>query len=171
MVVNNLQQMRGTVMTLADGSAGIFQTLKLMRDLINTSKLNPTTRMRVAQMLTLVPPKDSLGEIRTLFEYAQQRIRYMSDIADVETISAPEQTIATGAGDCDDKAILLATMLEIAGFPTRLIATGYNAPDTFEHVYLAVMLPDGSFLPLDPSEPYWPGWEASDAVTYWAEPK
>lgn len=171
MVFNHIEEMRGTVLTLSDGPAGIFETLRLMRSIIDRAKLQPKMRARVAQLLTLVPQKDWLEEIGTLFDFAQNRIRYMSDIAGIETIAEPEQTIQIGAGDCDDKAVLLATMLEVAGYPTRLIATGYSYPGVFEHVYIAAMLPDGSFLPLDASEPHAPGWQASNPVTYWAEPK
>jgi transglutaminase-like putative cysteine protease len=161
------QELRGTVVRLADGVAGIFQTLATMCEIKKRAKLDPNMRARVSALLVLTPQRDGWAEIQVIFEYVRDRIRYMSDVVDVETVAEPEQTIRIGAGDCDDKSLLLATMLEVAGHPAGFVATGYHEPGAFEHVYVATELPDGTLLPLDSTEHVQPGWEAPNAVAYY----
>lgn len=168
-ILNHPANLRGTVLAIRDGADGIYDTLRVMREFVETAKLDPNMRARVAQLLLMTPEKDQLREVVTIFEFARDRIRYMQDVAGVETVSSPQQTMAIGAGDCDDKAVLLATMLEIAGYPSKFIATGYSVPGVFEHVYVAAQLKDGAWIPLDATEKVPVGWEAPFAVTYYVE--
>lgn len=167
MIFYHPQQMRGTVVAQPGGVGNIFQALRAMCEIKERAKLEPALRARVSSLLLLTPERDKPREISVLFEYVRDRIRYLSDIVDVETIVAPEQTIRMASGDCDDKALLLATLLEVAGHPAGFIATGYNAPNEFEHVYVGAELDDGSLLPLDPTERHGPGWEAPGAIAYY----
>jgi hypothetical protein len=159
----------GSVVTIAEGTAGIMQTLRAMRGFVDQGKRDPAVRGVAVSLVHLVPERDDLGEIRTLFEYVRDRIRYVSDVNGVETIHSAAKIIELQAGDCDDKVILLASLLESIGYITRFIVTGHNYPGVFDHVYLAVMLGDGSFLPLDASEPVAPGWEPPGPLIYFME--
>mgnify|MGYP002780999432 CR=1 FL=1 len=161
--------LRAAVMPLADGSRGVFQTIRVMRSLVTQFRVDPVIRGVAVTLINLVPEKDTLGEIRTLFEFVRDRVRYTRDVLDVETLSTPVKTLELAAGDCDDKSVLLATLLEAVGIPTRFVVTGYAQPGVYEHVYVLAMLSDGSFLPLDASEPQPPGWEPPGAVAYHAE--
>lgn len=169
MLVNHVGELTGCLMPLPDGVSGIRQTIALMRALVREYRVDPNIRARTITLLRLTPEKDAPSEIRVIFEFVRDHVRYVSDVHEIETVSTPDKTLMLLAGDCDDKATLLATMLESVGYPTRFVVTGYATPNVFEHVYVEVMLPDGSFISLDPSEPYGVGWAAPNPIAYYAE--
>ena len=77
-------------------------------------------------------------------------------------------TLQGRIGDCDDQVVLLATLLESVGYPTRFVVAGYNVPGQLEHVYLQALL-DGQWVDMDPTEQYPMGWAAPRAVAYGVE--
>jgi transglutaminase-like putative cysteine protease len=77
-------------------------------------------------------------------------------------------TLQGRLGDCDDQVVLLATLLEAVGYPTRFIVSGYNYPGEYEHVYLQAWL-DGCWIDMDPTEHHPMGWAAPGAVAMAAE--
>ena len=95
-------------------------------------------------------------------------VRYVRDVHEVETLQSPDKTIALRVGDCDDQAVLLASLLESVGYPTRFVAAGYAAPGELDHVYLQVCL-DGEWLDADPTERMFLGWAPPDPVTLLVE--
>jgi transglutaminase-like putative cysteine protease len=81
--------------------------------------------------------KDFSGEVCRLTEFVRDDIRYVGDIDDTETLHTAEQVLLQGAGDCDDKALLLAAMLlSIGRSPVRFVAGAWDKPGEFEHVWL-----------------------------------
>jgi transglutaminase-like putative cysteine protease len=169
MLWNHVPDLGGCLYAIPDGAAGIRRTIRIMRDLVNRYRVDPTIRARAITLLRLTPSKDEPSEIRVIFEFVRDHIRYVRDVVDTETIATPDKVLALGAGDCDDKATLLATLLESVGYPTRFAVAGYSAPNVFEHVYVRAMLADGSFVSLDPSEPNGLGWHAPNPVAYFEE--
>jgi hypothetical protein len=77
----------------------------------------------------------------------------------VELVQDARRTIEAGAGDCDDKVTLLASLLALAGFGSRFVIGGAT-PDEPQHVWLEVYLDwRGEWLALDPTnEQAQPGW-------------
>ncbi|MDE2019669.1 MAG: transglutaminase domain-containing protein [Patescibacteria group bacterium] len=104
-----------------------------------------------------------MGEIRALFEFVQNEIRYVRDIHNVETIHFPEVILENSQGDCDDKAVLLGAVLESIGHPVRLVAVGFR-PGVYSHVYLETRFGKNGWLPLDATEPYSMGWKPKNIV-------
>lgn len=98
-----------------------------------------------------------MGEVRALFDFVQNNIRYVRDVNGVETIQTPLKTLEYGAGDCDDKSTLLAAMLESLGHETRFHAMGFR-PGNVEHVLLEVNIPGKGWVPLETTEPVKMGW-------------
>ena len=162
-------ELSGAVTVIPEGNAGIMLTLRAMRALVRQWRSDVRMRQTAINLLTLVPPKDSLGEVVALFEFVRDHIRYTGDVLDTETLTTPDKTLALRAGDCDDKSVLLATLLESVGFNTRFILAGYSTPDMFEHVYVSVMLSDGSLIALDPSEDRGAGFEPPNPIVYLME--
>lgn len=80
--------------------------------------------------------KDFTGEARALSEFVRDQIRYVRDIADVETLHDACTIIDQGAGDCDDKCILLAALLLSIGFEHVAFVAVAFAPEEFSHVWL-----------------------------------
>src|SRR4051812_47922543 len=102
------------LMQAPTGAAGIRETLKLMSELARKAKLSPLIRERAKSLTCNLPQKDRWGEISAVFQYVQQGVRYLRDPRDVETVVAPETMVEDlfPAGDCDDKCLLLAALLE-----------------------------------------------------------
>jgi len=158
-------RLSGQIVALADGMRGIEQTLGTMRDLVNQFRTNLDIRQTATATIFLTPEKNQLAEANALFELVRDGIRYTRDINGVETISTPLMTLQGRIGDCDDQVVLLATLLEAVGYPTRFVVAGYNLPGELEHVYLQAWL-NGQWVNMDPTEHHPMGWAAPRPVAY-----
>jgi len=119
-----------------------------MRDLANRYKSDTHVRGVALELVRGLAPRDWVGEVRRVFEYVRDNIRYVHDIAGVETLQTPPVTIDLEAGDCDDKSTLLAALLASIGYPTRFVAVGYRQPGSYQHVYVEALL-NNRWIPLD----------------------
>lgn len=146
--------------TIPSGPAGTRATLRLMKRLVREALRDPVQipviRRTALSLIRNLSQKDRAGELLALFEFVRDRIRYVRDIRDIETLQTPLETLQQGQGDCDDKSMLLATLIEALGYKTRFIAVGQQ-PGKFQHVYVEVRLRDG-WLPLETTEPVLAGW-------------
>lgn len=141
---------------LANGLQGVADTLQYMNQAVSAYKTNPQIRELSLSLTRNLPQKDYAGEVKALFNYVQKRIRYVRDINGVETLQTPPKTLEYGQGDCDDKSMLLATMLESLGHKTRFKAIGM-ARGSLSHVSVEVML-NGRWVNLETTEPVALGW-------------
>lgn len=148
---------------LAGGDRGTQQTLEIMRGLAHQGARDlpvRTTAIRVIRSAG-VEPHDHVGEAHALFRFVRDRIHFVNDIAGVETLQGARATLSIGAGDCDDKATLLASLLGAVGIRSsfRVIAANRRSPGRFSHVYTVAHV-GGRDLPLDPTyERTPPGWQ------------
>ena len=161
-------RLSGHIVALADGMRGVEQTLGTMRSLVNQYRTDLDIRQTATATIFLTPEKDQLAEAHALFELVQHGIRYTRDINGIETISTPLMTLHGRIGDCDDQVVLLATLLEAVGYPTRFVVAGYNVPGQLEHVYLQACL-NNQWVDMDPTEQHPMGWAAPGAVAYGVE--
>lgn len=137
-----------------------------MRNLVRVGRKSPRVR-QVAVLLTQgLPQKDLEAEIQALYQFVRDRIRYVRDIRGVETLHTADRILENKQGDCDDKSILLASLLESLGFVTRLTAVGFSRPKKlfgqpvatgYSHV-LPEVLVKGAWIPLETTEPVQAGW-------------
>lgn len=74
----------------------------------------------------------------------------------METLHEAQQILKQRSGDCDDKSILLASLLESIGYPTRFVAVGHQ-PGVYSHVYVEVR-PMGKWIALETTNPVPLGW-------------
>lgn len=99
---------------------------------------------------------DYVGEMRALFEFTRDRIRYTRDPVGVELLQTPNRTLRVRAGDCDDKSTLLAALLRAIGHPAvvafRAVAAETSRPGAYSHVYVIARV-GGREIPLDPTPP------------------
>jgi transglutaminase-like putative cysteine protease len=100
--------------------------------------------------------KDRLGEIAAIHAFVRDCIRYVWDVRGVETLHDTQRILDQKAGDCDDKSILTAALLEAIGYPTRFVAVGI-AKDLYQHVLVEVQH-KGQWIPLETTEPVPMGW-------------
>lgn len=108
-------------MGIPSGKAGTVETLKIMRGLVRNYKKSVPLRLTALDIVQSLNQKDYAGELRALQQFVRDQIRYVRDIRGIETVSTPDQTLITRQGDCDDKSVLLATLLESIGHPTRFV--------------------------------------------------
>lgn len=152
----------GSIVQISNGVAGVEDTLRTMRELVNRCKTDLTIRQAATNAAFLQPEKDEYAEVEAVFNYVRDHIRYMRDVHGVETLMAPPTVLQTRLGDCDDQSCLLACMLEAIGYPTRFVVAGYNGGD-FEHVYVQTWA-GGRWVSMDPTEPHPMGWEPPGAT-------
>lgn len=149
-----------TLSSLPDGVAGIKATLALMVDLTRQARGDFLIRNTALKIVGHLPQKDYLSEIKAIQEYVRDSVRYVRDINGMETLASPAKTLKMMQGDCDDKALLAASLLEAIGHPTRFVAVG-RVPNEYEHVLIETKINGGAsekWLPVETTEPVPVGW-------------
>lgn len=149
---------------IPDGKAGIRETLRVMSRIVKDWKKEPLIRDKAISLAASVPGKNFTGEAREIFLWVRDNIRYINDVTDIETVSTPDYTLFNSAGDCDDQSVLLASLLESIGHPTRFVAIGFE-PNTYEHVFVQTKI-GNRWYSMDPTEEQEFGWQAPD-FTEW----
>ena len=134
---------------MLDG-ATVEQTTGIMNALVERHKTDVQVRIDVADIVRRHRLQD--GDVRGLcdavYQWVRARVRYWKDTAGVETIQAPNITLALGIGDCDDLSVLAATMLQAAGVETKWIMFGYTG-DYPEHVCVCCYDSDSNLVVVD----------------------
>jgi transglutaminase-like putative cysteine protease len=151
-----------TLQEIPDGKAGVLATLKIMRKLVLDGKRSLNVRMTALNLVKNLLQKDWGAEIRALHSFVRDEIRYVKDINDLETLHTTDKILEIRQGDCDDKAVLLAAMLESIGHPTRLVAVAM-VPGVFVHVYVETFLRN-HWMTLESTEPCEAGWRPKNIV-------
>lgn len=146
-------------MAIPDGFAGVVATLRIMGRLVNEGKKMLPVRLAAQSVTRNCPQRDFGCEVNAVHNYVRDSIRYVEDIRGVETVQTADKTLELGSGDCDDKAVLVAAMLESIGKTTRFVAIGMNSPDVYEHVYAEVKHNGRGWIPLETTEMVEAGWE------------
>lgn len=139
------------------GRAGVAYTLDAMKKLAALSKSNLTVRLIALRIISKLAQKNRIGEIEALHNFVRDNIRYVHDVRGVETLQAPEITLQVKQGDCDDKALLLAALLESVGYKTRFRAVGFSG-ENLTHV-LTDVFRGGEWIPLETTMNVEMGWE------------
>lgn len=141
---------------IPDGPAGINVTLRVMRRLTREGKKDWALRRKALDLVQNNGQKAYTAEVNDLFQFVRDRIRYVKDIVGVETVAAPQITLEIGQGDCDDKGVLLASLLESIGHPTRFVALSLY-PGIFSHVIVETKV-GNDWIPLETTENVPMGW-------------
>ncbi|MDY6930626.1 MAG: transglutaminase family protein [Halobacteriota archaeon] len=79
------------------------------------------------------PGEYNVYQICALFDYVSETIEYVSDPVDEEIWQTPDETLELCAGDCEDYAILMASLISASGGNARLYLTDDHA---FAAVYV-----------------------------------
>jgi len=142
---------------LLSGDAGVSQTVRLMRKLIDQAVSDPSFVRFAIDLVRDVPAHDEQSEVATLFHWVLTNIRFTKDPVTKEKLYPPQQLLQIRAGDCDDISMLIAALAIAIGYPARLVtvAATMQAPEDFSHVYVEVELPPGSdnWIALDAARP------------------
>ena len=134
---------------------GTRATLEYMRQFVVRYKKSMTIRQLAFRIIDGVRGhKNFTGQVRRLHNWVQNNIQYVKDVADVETLATPIKTLEFGKGDCDDQAVLLATLLESIGHKTRFVAIRMSPFGPYVHVFTETKI-GRHWVPLETTEP-WP---------------
>lgn len=154
---------------LAGGDAGVHQTVRRMRALVESAKVLPETRAVILNALHGIREKDSLGEVTALYEWVRDHVRFVRDPVGVEYVQTPAYLLrqiareGAAAGDCDDASVLFAALAETAGYATKFRVQAPSG-DTFKHVLVDVRI-GGKWVSFDPSQrSHGPGWRPTVLV-------
>lgn len=131
---------------LSGGFDSGVETTAIIKKIANEYKLNPMIRVLATRIVSNVESQDYLEEMKTMFEWVRDNIRYVRDIESVETLQTPDVTLprdyspqlGIGCGDCDDHVLLLATLLKCIGFRDLYarIVTFRATEREWKHIYL-----------------------------------
>jgi transglutaminase-like putative cysteine protease len=136
-----------------------------MRGFVQNSIADPQQRVRETALSLVrgIPERHWVGEVSALHGFVRDQIRYTQDVDDYETVQSPEKTLQYMAGDCDDKATLLAGLLKSIGHPARFVAVGING-GPFSHVLVESKVSE-NWVPLETIIPKPMGWYPPDATS------
>ncbi len=144
---------------LAAGDFGVRRTLRLMARMARRPELSVERFARGA----VTEAGGVLGvALGRLFRFVRDSVQNRRDPPGVELVQAPRLTLEDRpAGDCDDKATLLAALFRALGVRVRFVAIDTTG-ERFDHVYLEAQV-GGLWMPFDAFVPFAvPGWAYPD---------
>jgi len=152
----NLEMVRSSGMNvqafpMRSGDAGVEQTVRAMRRLIDQGKKDPTVHETAAHIIRSVnvPAFHWAGEVRAIYNWVLQNIRFTRDVYGKETLHAAPEILRLGIGDCDDFTILLCSLLGTIGHKTRIVTIAKPEDERhFSHVFPQVYL-EGGWVTID----------------------
>jgi transglutaminase-like putative cysteine protease len=122
---------------IPSGDAGVRATLTAMAKIVRQYKVDANIHELARRLTAALPPQNTAGAtplyLATLQQFVRDKIRYVMDTDGVETLQTPDYTLSIMAGDCDDKSILLATLLASVGYPPMFFAVGTHG-QPYSHV-------------------------------------
>ncbi len=160
----------GEYLWIDNGKQGSLQTAFQMARLVREDVVRDEGLQVFAAGLLIKAGIDShtdKGQIAGLLCSYVQAIPYINDPSGAfDSVSSARTTLAKGFGDCDDLAVLLATLLALVGLQPRFVLARYKrGTKGYDHVYVDVVLAEGARMALDPcSRRNGPGWESPNAI-------
>ena len=131
-----------TTTPLAGGDEGTRQTVQRMIDMTRDARANPIVRNQAVSLARGVLPRDTVGQIRAIRDFLREHVHFLADQIDVEWLHRPADLLVDierryyVMADCDDVAMLGASLGGAIGLPARFVIIGFfreNAP--MSHVY------------------------------------
>ncbi len=150
-VRHGLGAMHAQSMPLAGGDAGVAQTIRAMRRLIEQGKKDPKVHEAAAVIIRSagVPAFDWAGEVQAIYTWVLGNIRFTRDVYGKETLHAAPEILRLQIGDCDDFTILLCSLLGTIGHKTRILTISKPEDErNFSHVFPQVLL-NGHWVTVD----------------------
>ncbi len=132
---------------LSEPTEEIRSTVYLVKGAVDPEK--EIVHNKAVEIAARSPGPYNVGQVCFIDEYLRENWRYVSDTRGIEIFSTgsntirlgerlgTEEEIVAGAGDCDDYAILMASLLESVGGTTRIIlAYGSTRGHAYTEVYV-----------------------------------
>lgn len=116
------------------------QSLEILSQLAREYAIHPRIRALVAELLRNCKEKDYDCYIDRITSFVKENIKYVNDPPRAEVFQSPLRTLEWGLGDCDDFAVLTASLLLSAGLNARPVIRRVN--DRWGHVVVEVFHPE-----------------------------
>jgi len=153
-----------TVRGLAGGRLGTADTLKEMAKLARAGSKDAGVIQVASKLVRDLPQYDRVGEVVALHGFVRDAIRYTSDPIDFELLRTARAVLEMGVGDCDDKSILLASLLRAIGRPARYVAVWLRGMPGYSHVYVETPLGSKRWVALETIKPVAVGWSPDNVI-------
>jgi transglutaminase-like putative cysteine protease len=145
---------RATLQEIPNGWQGTRATLRIMSRMVRHFKKDIQIRSLAQNIVSDVPGhKNWTAQIKSLHAYVRDNVQYVRDVRGIETLATPIKTLETMQGDCDDQAVLLASLLESIGHPTRFVAMKHSTFGPYVHVYTETKI-GANWYPLETTEKF-----------------
>lgn len=122
-----------------------------MAELARRGSEQSPIRNKAVELTRGLLQKDYAEEARACFEFCRDHVRYVRDILSAETLHDPVTMLDVMAGDCDDKSILLASLLASIGHQCVFVAVAFR-PGEYSHVWTRDRI-YGKWIDLETTEP------------------
>lgn len=127
-----------------DGLGGNIQTIDLMKKVARLRSGDQLPRKLALNILAQYGVKSHhfVDEALAIGDYVKNKVRYVRDPDNIERLQDPLDMIkeiqdGTAQGDCDDMALVTATLLLAIGHQPLFRAVRYDQPlGNFNHIYV-----------------------------------
>lgn len=140
---------------LPSGDAGTRTTLAWMQRFASEGARDVEVRSAAIQALDAygAASHDAEAALAAVFKFVRDRIRFVHDPVGVQAVQSPRATLELGAGNCAQRATLLAAMVRAIGIPAALkfrVIAARPGSRAFSHVFVVATL-NGRAVALDPT--------------------
>lgn len=98
---------------------------------------DPLVKQTADKIVSIACDGSKVCHAKAVFYFVRDNFQYVSDPTTFEYVKDSRESLAVGGGDCDDSSILLSTLLESVGIPTKLVFVP-------KHVYVKAYLPEAA---------------------------
>lgn len=135
---------QNSVIKLPNGADGNLMTVEFMKKVARERSKSPLVRQLACNILKQyrVPSMCYAQEAMAIGDWVKRNFRYVRDTRGVETLQDPLTMIdqiqrGNGQGDCDDHALLIATLLLSIGHSPSFRVVKYNKhANSYAHIYV-----------------------------------
>ena len=137
---------------IREGLQGNYDIVVRMVELTRNGAIFDKGFERFIKQLLRQNDLDSYSSPETLFSFlynfTQKHVTYILDaVGNVEFLKTARETLSDGFGDCDDHAVLNATILAVLGFEPCFVLARYSVDqETYGHIYVVTYVNDKRFV-------------------------
>jgi transglutaminase-like putative cysteine protease len=136
--------------TIPSGDAGTRAMIDSMKRNVARDYLKPIVRLKAVEIVRGLPARQDAQQIAAIRAWMQQHFSFLRDPRGAELNYSPEWMLReianTGVmnADCDDAAVLSATLAKAIGLRARFVCLAFFSKSAgFSHVYTDLASPIG----------------------------
>jgi transglutaminase-like putative cysteine protease len=138
-------------MQTAGGESAIWTAVQVMRGAIVREAMKSDVRLFASRLTASCAPADVACRASRIYAYVKAHMRFVPDPRQVEALGLPSYHLQLIAernetyGDCDDGAMLIATLATAVGVTSRLAVASFRPDRILHHVWAGLLVPRGWF--------------------------